>query len=93
MYAAQLLAARRRGSSMTIFLPASQGSSSRAGGMHVVLPLPGGAVSTTVRLRASERRMSSIFSSAGNLIPPIFSHPAKIFKDEIFIYISPSFVL
>ena len=40
-------AASRRGSSITIFLPWSHGSSNNAGGTTVVLPLPGGAVNTT----------------------------------------------
>src|SRR5437763_16856494 len=39
-------AARRRGSSMTSFAPATQRSSRRASGTRVVLPAPGGACST-----------------------------------------------
>ena len=52
---------------MTIFLPASHGSSRSAGGTHVVLPLPGGAVSTTSRPARSAAAISLSFSSTGNV--------------------------
>lgn len=43
MRRAAIRAASRRGSSITMERPASQGSSSSAGGTRVVLPAPGGA--------------------------------------------------
>jgi len=44
---AAIRAAKRRGSSMIIFLPRKKSASSRANGTRVVLPVPGGACSTT----------------------------------------------
>jgi len=43
-----VLAARRRGSSITIFWPSSQASSSKASGSKVLLPAPGGAFTISV---------------------------------------------
>ena len=55
MRSALARAAIRRGSSMMIFLPFSQGASSSASGTRVVLPAPGGATSTAALLAASVR--------------------------------------
>jgi hypothetical protein len=43
MRMATALVASRRGSSITIFLPCSHGSSSKSNGNIVLLPAPGGA--------------------------------------------------
>ena len=53
---------------MTILRPASQGASRMAGATQVVLPLPGGAVRTTLRFAARAAAISPIFSSTGNAI-------------------------
>ncbi|EGO62333.1 hypothetical protein ALO_19202 [Acetonema longum DSM 6540] len=53
MYRAAARAARRRGSSIRIRRPASQGVSKRAKGTRVVLPAPGGAVNTRLEADAS----------------------------------------
>ena len=65
MRAAEARAATRRGSSITIFLPCSQGSSSSASGMTVVLPEPGGAASTARPSIANARRKAGNAASAG----------------------------
>ncbi len=39
-----------------------------AGGTHVVLPVPGGACSTTERLFASEVRIAGMMDSTGNTL-------------------------
>ena len=50
---------------MRIFRPRRNGASKSAGGTHVVLPLPGGARSTTERLRASDARICGMIASTG----------------------------
>src|SRR4051812_50116080 len=51
---------------MTIFVPASQDSSSRASGTRVVFPAPGGARSTAALDAPSARRTSSSTASIGS---------------------------
>ena len=65
MRSALARAAIRRGSSMMIFLPFSQGASSSASGTRVVLPAPGGATSTAALLAVSVRPSSSSTASIG----------------------------
>ena len=53
-------AAMRRGSSIRIFCPSSQGLPSRKSGTRVLLPAPGGASSSTLR------RSAKAFARAGS---------------------------
>jgi hypothetical protein len=52
---------------MIIFLPSRNGSLSKAGATHVVLPLPGGADKTNEAFEERTARISSSFSSTGNI--------------------------
>src|SRR5690348_5297733 len=67
MNCAAARAAMRRGSSITIFPPASHGASSSASGTWVVLPAPGGASSTSRGVAASDARMSGSSGVIGNV--------------------------
>src|SRR5688500_16489916 len=60
-------AATRRGSSITILRPSSQGASSKASGTCVVLPAPGGASSTSRGCAASDARICGSSSAMGNV--------------------------
>ena len=66
MRSALARAAIRRGSSMMIFLPFSQGASSSASGTRVVLPAPGGATSTAALFAASVSPSWSSTTSIGS---------------------------
>ena len=66
MNCAAARAAIRRGSSITIFCPASHGASSSASGTWVVLPAPGGASSTSRGCAASDARICGSSGVIGN---------------------------
>src|SRR5262245_39808596 len=65
--------ASRRGSSMMIFPPRNHDSPSSAIGTTVLLPAPGGASTTALRLRCRTERNSGRISSMGR---PDFTRPA-----------------
>ena len=67
--------ASRRGSSITILPPRNHGSSSSAIGTTVLLPAPGGASTTALRLRCSAARSAGRISSMGR---PDFTRPRII---------------
>ena len=60
-------AASRRGSSMMTFRAPSQGASSKASGVTVVLPAPGGATRTALACSTSAAFRSSRTSWIGNM--------------------------
>src|SRR5688572_10771434 len=68
MRSAMVRAARRRGSSMMIFCPTSQGSSRRASGSKVLLPAPGGACTISVLRVARCSRTVGMISVTGRSI-------------------------
>jgi hypothetical protein len=68
MLAAAERAASRRGSSIRMVPSPRQGAGSSAGGTAVVLPAPGGARSTTGRLRASASAMAGSTGRMGRSV-------------------------
>ena len=71
MRCAAARAARRRGSSITILRPATQFSCMRRSGTSVVLPAPGGAMSTACRRVARASRRGAMAPSTGR---PVFGN-------------------
>ena len=66
MRAAAARAASRRGSSSRIFFAAAQGSAASTSGTRVVLPAPGGAVSTALDPSRNAARRSGSARSMGS---------------------------
>src|SRR5215471_5106785 len=71
MWRAAMRAARRRGSSTRMDVPARNGAAASASGTRVVLPAPGGACSTSVPARSSSCRMRGISGSIGRSVTTV----------------------
>src|SRR5690606_27740427 len=87
---AMLLAARRRGSSMTIFLPCSQGSSSRARGRTVLFPAPGGVLIMRVFCSFNNCRTRGMVSAMGRSTVEGSKRTVIVSKDSKRIYLQMS---